>query len=320
MYYIGIDLGGTNIAVGIVDESFKIVKKGSTPTLVNRDPELIIADMGKLCLELLAETGIGLEEVVCAGIAAPGSVNPRTGIIEYANNLPFLRFPIADTLRKYLPVRKVYLENDANAAALGEAVGGAAKGKRLSVMITLGTGVGGGVIIDGKIYSGFNYAGAELGHTVIEYNGRQCSCGRKGCWEAYSSATGLVNITKDYIVEARAAGKKTIMDDMIGGDLSKVSARTAFNAMKQGDEVGAAVVDEYISYLSCGIVNMINIFQPNVLSIGGGVCNEGDYLMKPLLEKVWGETYTREGTPRTQILIAKLGNDAGIIGAAVLGK
>ena len=110
------------------------------------------------------------------------------------------------------------------------------------------------------------------------------------------------------------------MDDMIGGDLSKVSARTAFNAMKQGDEVGAAVVDEYISYLSCGIVNMINIFQPNVLSIGGGVCNEGDYLMKPLLEKVWGETYTREGTPRTQILIAKLGNDAGIIGAAVLGK
>ena len=121
-------------------------------------------------------------------------------------------------------------------------------------------------------------------------------------------------------MEARAAGKKTIMDDMIGGDLSKVSARTAFNAMKQGDEVGAQVVDEYISYLSCGIVNMINIFQPNVLSIGGGVCNEGDYLMKPLLEKVWGETYTREGTPRTQILIAKLGNDAGIIGAAVLGK
>ena len=187
-------------------------------------------------------------------------------------------------------------------------------------MITLGTGVGGGIIIDGKVYTGFNFAGAELGHVVIQKDGRQCSCGRKGCWEAYSSATGLVNITKDYIVEARAAGKKTIMDDMIGGDLSKVSARTAFNAMKQGDEVGAAVVDEYISYLSCGIVNMINIFQPNVLSIGGGVCNEGDYLMKPLLEKVWGETYTREGTPRTQILIAKLGNDAGIIGAAVLGK
>lgn len=316
MYYIGIDLGGTNIAVGIVDESFKIVKKGSTPTLVNRDPELIIADMGKLCLELLAETGIGLEEVVCAGIAAPGSVNPRTGIIEYANNLPFLRFPIADTLRKYLPVRKVFLENDANAAALGEAVGGAAKGKRLSVMITLGTGVGGGVIIDGKIYSGFNYAGAELGHTVIEYNGRQCSCGRKGCFEAYASATALVNMTKEKL----AACKDTLMWEMCGNDLNKADARIAFAAMKKGDRAGKEVVDMYISYLACGITNMINIFQPEVLLIGGGVCNERDYLLKPLTEIVNADQYTRNQAVKTEIKIAALGNDAGIVGAAALGR
>ena len=316
MYYIGIDLGGTNIAVGIVDESFKIVKKGSTPTLVNRDPELIIADMGKLCLELLAETGIGLEEVVCAGIAAPGSVNPRTGIIEYANNLPFLRFPIADTLRKYLPVRKVYLENDANAAALGEAVGGAAKGKRLSVMITLGTGVGGGVIIDGKIYSGFNYAGAELGHTVIEYNGRQCSCGRKGCFEAYASATALVSMTKEKL----AACKDTLMWEMCGNDINKADARIAFAAMKKGDRAGKEVVDMYISYLACGITNMINIFQPEVLLIGGGVCNEKDYLLKPLTEIVTADQYTRAQAVKTEIKIAALGNDAGIVGAAALGR
>ena len=316
MYYIGIDLGGTNIAVGIVDESFKIVKKGSTPTLVNRDPELIIADMGKLCLELLAETGIGLEEVVCAGIAAPGSVNPRTGIIEYANNLPFLRFPIADTLRKYLPVREVYLENDANAAALGEAVGGAAKGKRLSVMITLGTGVGGGVIIDGKIYSGFNYAGAELGHTVIEYNGRQCSCGRKGCFEAYASATALVSMTKEKL----AACKDTIMWEMCGNDINKADARIAFAAMKKGDRAGKEVVDMYISYLACGITNMINIFQPEVLLIGGGVCNEKDYLLKPLTEIVNADQYTRNQAVKTEIKIAALGNDAGIVGAAALGR
>ena len=316
MYYIGIDLGGTNIAVGIVDESFKIVKKGSTPTLVNRDPELIIADMGKLCLELLAETGIGLEEVVCAGIAAPGSVNPRTGIIEYANNLPFLRFPIADTLRKYLPVREVYLENDANAAALGEAVGGAAKGKRLSVMITLGTGVGGGVIIDGKIYSGFNYAGAELGHTVIEYNGRQCSCGRKGCFEAYASATALVSMTKEKL----AACKDTLMWEMCGNDLNKADARIAFAAMKKGDRAGKEVVDMYISYLACGITNMINIFQPEVLLIGGGVCNEKDYLLKPLTEIVNADQYTRNQSVKTEIKIAALGNDAGIVGAAALGR
>lgn len=316
MYYIGIDLGGTNIAVGIVDESFKIVKKGSTPTLVNRDPELIIADMGKLCLELLAETGIGLEEVVCAGIAAPGSVNPRTGIIEYANNLPFLRFPIADTLRKYLPVREVYLENDANAAALGEAVGGAAKGKRLSVMITLGTGVGGGVIIDGKIYSGFNYAGAELGHTVIEYNGRQCSCGRKGCFEAYASATALVSMTKEKL----AACKDTLMWEMCGNDINKADARIAFTAMKKGDRAGKEVVDMYISYLACGITNMINIFQPEVLLIGGGVCNEKDYLLKPLTEIVNADQYTRNQAVKTEIKIAALGNDAGIVGAAALGR
>lgn len=316
MYYIGIDLGGTNIAVGIVDESFKIVKKGSTPTLVNRDPELIIADMGKLCLELLAETGIGLEEVVSAGIAAPGSVNPRTGIIEYANNLPFLRFPIADTLRKYLPVRKVFLENDANAAALGEAVGGAAKGKRLSVMITLGTGVGGGVIIDGKIYSGFNYAGAELGHTVIEYNGRQCSCGRKGCFEAYASATALVNMTKEKL----AACKDTLMWEMCGNDINKADARIAFAAMKKGDRAGKEVVDMYISYLACGITNMINIFQPEVLLIGGGVCNEKDYLLKPLTEIVNADQYTRNQAVKTEIKIAALGNDAGIVGAAALGR
>ena len=316
MYYIGIDLGGTNIAVGIVDESFKIFKKGSTPTLVNRDPELIIADMGKLCLELLAETGIGLEEVVCAGIAAPGSVNPRTGIIEYANNLPFLRFPIADTLRKYLPVREVYLENDANAAALGEAVGGAAKGKRLSVMITLGTGVGGGVIIDGKIYSGFNYAGAELGHTVIEYNGRQCSCGRKGCFEAYASATALVSMTKEKL----AACKDTLMWEMCGNDINKADARIAFAAMKKGDRAGKDVVDMYISYLACGITNMINIFQPEVLLIGGGVCNEKDYLLKPLTEIVNADQYTRNQAVKTEIKIAALGNDAGIVGAAALGR
>lgn len=316
MYYIGIDLGGTNIAVGIVDESFKIVKKGSTHTLVNRDPELIIADMGKLCLELLAETGIGLEEVVCAGIAAPGSVNPRTGIIEYANNLPFLRFPIADTLRKYLPVRKVFLENDANAAALGEAVGGAAKGKRLSVMITLGTGVGGGVIIDGKIYSGFNYAGAELGHTVIEYNGRQCSCGRKGCFEAYASATALVSMTKEKL----AACKDTLMWEMCGNDINKADARIAFAAMKKGDRAGKEVVDMYISYLACGITNMINIFQPEVLLIGGGVCNEKDYLLKPLTEIVNADQYTRNQAVKTEIKIAALGNDAGIVGAAALGR
>jgi len=320
MYYIGVDLGGTNIAIGIVNEDFEIVKKGSTPTKPERGADAIVEDMAALSRKLIAEMGITMDDIASAGVATPGTANNETGVVEYANNIPFLQYPLADKLSALLDGKPVYIENDANAAAKAEAMAGVAKGAPYSVMITLGTGLGGGIVINGKVYSGFNFAGAELGHIVIEKGGRQCSCGRKGCWEAYSSATGLVNMTKDAILAARESGRETMMEEMIGGDLDKVSARTAFNAQKAGDALGAEVVDEYISYLATGIVNVINIFQPNVLSIGGGVCNEGDNLMTPLLEKVWSETYSREGTPQTQILIAKLGNDAGIIGAAVLGQ
>lgn len=319
MYYIGVDLGGTNIAVGIVNEAYEIVKKDSVPTLPERGPDPIIEDMAALAKKLVAACGLTMDDIEYAGVATPGTANSDTGVVEYANNIPFLNYPLADKLSALLG-KPVYIENDANAAAKAEAMAGVAKGAPYSVMITLGTGLGGGIVINGKVYSGFNFAGAELGHVVIEKGGRQCSCGRKGCWEAYSSATGLINITRDHLTKAREEGRPTIMEEMIGGDLTKISGRTAFNAMKKGDAVGAEVVDEYISYLACGIVNVINIFQPNVLSIGGGICNEGEYLTKPLLEKVFAETYSREDTPRTQILIAKLGNDAGIIGAAVLGK
>ena len=320
MYSIGIDLGGTNIAIGIVDEQYNIIVKDSVPTGAKREADAITADMAALCKKLLAEAKLTIADIDFVGMATPGTANSATGVIEYANNLPFFMYPMCEKLGAMLDGAKVYIENDANAAAKAEAMAGVAKDAKYSVMITLGTGVGGGIVLDGQVYAGFNFAGAELGHIVIEKGGRQCSCGRKGCWEAYSSATGLVNMTKDAIIAARESGRETAMEEMIGGDLDKVSARTAFNAQKAGDALGAEVVDEYISYLATGIVNIINIFQPNVLSIGGGVCNEGDNLMKPLLEKVWSETYSREGTPQTQIMIAKLGNDAGIIGAAVLGQ
>ena len=319
MYYLGIDLGGTNIAAGIVDENCKILIKGSVPTMSNRDGKLIIKDMANLCKKLIDDMGLTIDDIEYAGIASPGTANSDTGIIEYANNLPFENFPIADLLKEYLGVKKVYIENDANAAAKAEAVAGAAKGAKYSVMITLGTGLGGGIVIDGKVYSGFNHAGAELGHVVIQQNGKQCTCGRKGCWETYSSATGLVNMTKERLLEARAEGVHSLIEDMIDGDINKVNARVAFAAMKQGDELGAKIVDEFISYLASGIATMINIFQPNVLSIGGGICNEKDYLLVPLKEKVAKETYSRDPSKQTEIKIAELGNDAGIVGAASLG-
>lgn len=318
MYYIGVDLGGTNIAVGIVDKDLKIVKKGSVPTLPNRDGELIIKDMAALAEKLLKELNIPLSEVAYAGIASPGTANCDTGVIEYANNLPFRNFPIAEYFKKYLPVNKVLVENDANAAALAESLVGAAKGTSISVMITLGTGVGGGIVINNKVFSGFNHAGAELGHTVIEYNGKQCSCGRRGCFEAYSSATGLTNMTKEKILECKLKGIPSLMVTESEAN-GHVSARTAFSAMKQGDEAAKEVVDKYISYLACGLTNMINIFQPEVLSIGGGICNEKDYLIKPLMKILNSEQYTRSNDKKTKVLIAELGNDAGIIGAAGLG-
>lgn len=315
MYYIGIDLGGTNIAIGIVDEKLSIVRKGSTPTKAQRHMDEIMDDMAALCEKLVKEAGISMDEIVSAGIAAPGSADPDTGIIAYANNLPMINYPITDKLKERFPVKNVYLENDANAAALGEALAGENRSSKFFIMITLGTGVGGGVIIDNKIYSGNRHLGAELGHIVIEKDGRQCSCGRKGCFEAYSSATGLVNMTKEKMLEC----PDSLMWKECGGNIDAVGGRTAFNAMKAGDKAAKEVTDMYISYLACGVTNMVNIFRPEVLTIGGGVCNEGATLMDPVIDIVNRESYGGEKSLCTKICRASLGNDAGIIGAAALG-
>jgi len=320
MYSIGIDLGGTNIAAGIVDADYKIILKDSVPTNAKRTADEITADIAALCKKLMADANLTDADIEFAGIAAPGTANSATGVVEYANNLPFFMYPICEKLSAQLNGIKVYIENDANAAAKAEAMAGVAKDARYSVMITLGTGVGGGIVLEGKVYSGFNYAGAELGHIVIEKDGRPCSCGRKGCWEAYSSATGLINITRDKLVECRKAGRATLMEKLIGGDLDHISGKTSFTAAKQGDEAAMEVVNEYADYLACGLANIINIFQPDVLSIGGGISREGDYLLNLLEDRVFAEAYTKKREPKTQLKIAALGNDAGIVGAASLGR
>ncbi len=316
MYRIGVDLGGTNIAVGVVDKEGTLVKKMSTPTLATRPANEIVADMARLCNELCREVGCTIEDIEGVGIASPGTVDSENGVVVYANNVPFNKFPIAAILSEMLGNKvKVSVANDANAAAWGEAVAGAAKGTSNSVMITLGTGVGGGVVIDNKLYSGFNGAGGELGHIVIELGGAPCSCGRLGCWEAYSSATALIRMTREKIEECRETGRPTIMTDK-----PKVSGRTACDAMRAGDEAAKEVYDKYITYLACGLANIINIFQPEVISLGGGVSGEGQSLIDSLLPIVrkWQYGGASTGVPLTDIRIAKLGNDAGIIGAAML--
>ena len=320
MYTIGIDLGGTNIAVGLCDDDLKIIDKGSVPTLGTRPGEEIVADMAKLTEEIIKRNGLSIQDIEYVGIATPGTANSKTGVVEYANNLPFKNFPISDLFIKYLPVKKVIIDNDANAAALGEALAGSAKNAKSSIMITLGTGVGGGIILDGKIFSGgINCSGAELGHTVIAAGGRQCSCGRRGCFEAYSSATALTDMTKEKMHELELKGIDSLLFTEAEKE-GKVSARTAFNAADGGDVYGKELVKIYIEHLAIGITNMVNIFQPEIVCIGGGVSAQGDSLLLPLIDIVNVEQYTRDNPQKSKIVIATLGNDAGIVGAAGLGK
>ena len=313
-YYIGIDLGGTNIKAGVVDEDFKIIAKATCKTNLPRPAEDICRDMAEVAKQAVKEAGLTLDDIQSVGIGTPGTANSAEGIIEYSNNLGFKDFHVVELMKTFID-KPCFVENDANAAAYGEFVAGAAKGANNAVCITLGTGVGGGIIIDGKIYSGFNFAGAEIGHTVVDPNGPMCTCGRRGCFEVFSSATGLIRMTK----EAMEEDKTSVMNEM-SEKMGKVSARTAFNAMREGDKAGKAVVDKYIKYLALGITNTINIFQPDILCIGGGVCNEGDPLLLPVRELVKKEVYTRDSEKNTEVVLAKLGNDAGIIGAAFLGQ
>lgn len=314
-YYIGIDLGGTNIVAGVVDENYNIIKKASTKTNLPRPEKEIAEDMVKVSLQAVKEAGITMEDIEWVGVGTPGIANSEKGIIEYSCNLGFDNTPMRDYIREKID-KPVYIENDANAAAYGEFVAGAAKGAKNAVCITLGTGVGGGIIIDGKIYSGSNFAGAEIGHMVIDVHGPKCSCGRKGCFEVFSSATGLIRMTR----EAMEQDKDTLMHKISQERNGKVTARTSFDAMRAGDKKAKEVVDEFINYLAVGITNTINIFQPDILCIGGGVCNEGDTLLLPVKELVSREVYSQDSPKNTEIVIAKLGNDAGIIGAAFLGR
>lgn len=312
MYNIGIDLGGTNIKVGVVDENYNIVGKSNIKTNLPRPSEEIAESIAEGVRLACADAGISVSDVNSIGIGTPGVANRNTGVVLYSCNLGFNNFELGKVLGEKLGTQ-IFVENDANAAAFGEVVNGAGKGYKNVVVVTLGTGVGGGIIIDGKIYTGFNFCGGELGHTVIEYNGRQCGCGRKGCFEAYSSATALINMTK----EAMEANPDSEMWK-IAGSIENVDGKTAFDGMRAGDKAAVGVVDMYINYLGCGLVNIVNTFQPELLLIGGGICKEGENLTKPLNEYIERESYCIDPNRSTKLDIAKLGNDAGIIGAAYL--
>lgn len=313
MVRVGIDLGGTNIVAGVVDDSYTILATAKRKTNLPRPAAEIIRDMAELVTEALEKANMSISEVRYVGVGCPGTCNQDTGIVEYSNNLRFEQVALKADLQK-LTGKPVYIENDANAAALGEALAGAGKGAESCVCITLGTGVGSGIVLDGKLYDGFNFAGAEIGHSVIMVDGEPCTCGRHGCWEAYASATALVRQTK----AAMEAHPDSVMN-ILAKESGKVTGRTSFDAMRQGDAVAREVVETYIGYIACGLVNVVNIFQPEVLCIGGGICNEGDTLLSPLKRILERDRYSKYCKQQTKLCVATLGNDAGIIGAAFLG-
>ena len=313
MYRIGIDLGGTKVAAALIDGENRILYKVSAHTNAEMGNDHVSETIASLANEVCRQADITASDVERMGIAAPGAINSETGYIERAHNLMMEHYPIVDRVGELVGIKDIRIENDANVAALGEAVAGAAKGTECSVMVTLGTGVGGGFVINGKVFSGFNHIGGEFGHMVIEYNGRPCNCGRRGCWEAYSSATALVKRTREVMEQNPDSELHNVVKE-----LGKVNGKAAFIASRRGDKAALALVDEYVSYLCCGIVNVINMLQPEVLCLGGGISNEGDGLMIPLQKKIDGEVFVRGIGRSTEIRIAKLANDAGLIGAANL--
>lgn len=314
MARIGIDIGGTFLKAGVVTDDGQVVTTASRPTDAGRPADAVIADIAAVTREAADAAGLSMADVELVGAGCPGTCNRQTGIVEYANNLNFVNVPLGEKLHTLLKL-PVYVENDANAAVLGEHIAGAARGADDCACITLGTGVGGGVMVNGRLLSGVNFSGGELGHMVICVDGEPCTCGRNGCWESYASVSALIRQTKAAMQQHPESALWRQAPS-----LDRVDGRTSFDAMRQGDPVAADVVARYLRFVAAGLINIINIFQPEVLCIGGAISKEGDTLMEPIRQQVKEERYSRYADRQTRLCVAKLGNRAGMIGAAFLDR
>ena len=308
MYRIGIDLGGTNIAVGVVNETYEIVALHSVPTGASRPAAEVIRDMGDAVEAALAKAGVSIAECQSIGVGSPGTCDSEKGVVARAYNLGWFDVPVCAMLQQRfgIPVR---LSNDANCAALAETVAGAAIGCENMVLITLGTGVGGGIIIDGKIYAGMRSAGAELGHMLLVLDGEQCTCGRRGCWETYASATALIRQAQ----QAAADHPESLL-----ARAEEITGLAVFQAADQGDSVAQSVIDRYCVYVAAGFTDLVNSLAPEMILLGGGISRQGERILAPIREYVVGNCFGQKDGAVPVIKAAKLGNEAGIIGAAAL--
>lgn len=312
MINVGIDLGGTTIKAALVTEEGKILRQRSIPTGAERPHRKVVNDMAELALAIVKEEGLDMSDINSVGIGSPGSIDPVAGKVMFSSNFAdFRNVPMVEIMKEKISC-PVYIENDANVAALGESLFGAGNGSKNSVTITLGTGLGGGIIIDGKIFSGAYFGGGELGHQVIVADGIPCNCGRRGCWECYSAATALIRMGRERAV----ANPESKMNLMHEGNMSLLNAKDVFDASDEGDPFAKDAIREYAHYLAIGLGNTINVFQPEYLIIGGGPSAQRDKLLIPVKEQMKTELYG--GETRTKIVIAELGNNAGVIGASML--
>ena len=316
MNYIGIDIGGTNLKAGLVDDFGNLL--GTKKIKVNQisDNDSLVWTLVSLIQDLCQATDVPIGQIASVGVGVPGTVEIHSGAILYTCNLPLQNVPLRKLFHRYLPM-PLLIENDANCAALAEYHVGAGRESKRFITITLGTGIGGGIIHNGKIYHGANGMAGEVGHMSIEMGGEPCPCGRRGCWERYASATALKRLTSRVLAEHPDSILRTVVDENDG----HVSGQSAFIAARRGDPVGQSICHTYIAYLADGIANLINLFQPDTLAIGGGVSNEEDKsLLLPLRREVERLTIPCSEDKRTKIVKVELGNQAGIIGAALLGK
>ena len=310
-YYIGIDVGGTFVKAGVVDENGNIVADGKIASECDKGGNKLAENAATLVMRLLEKSGISKDQIVGAGMGFPGFIDSKNGIVVYSNNVRLSDFPVVEIMQAKLGL-KVKVANDANVAALGEKMFGAGKEYNDMVMITLGTGVGAGIIIDGKLFEGNRSAGAEIGHMLLVHGGEQCTCGRKGCFEAYSSATALIRDTR----RAMQNHKDSLMWEI--GSIDNVTGKTPFDYAKK-DKYAAEVVNNYIEMLGSALTDIANIFRPEAIIIGGGVCAQGDNLIVPLKQKIQSELFGADfGSPEVVLRIAELGNKAGLLGAAAL--
>lgn len=311
-HVIGLELGVRNIAVGVVDKYGRLLRKEMMPNPDNSF-EILFREISVLIKKVLAEENIDIKNVKSIGVGGPGIPDKNEGIIKRKKASNIINIPVRAELQKYFNL-PVYVDNDGNCAALAESITGAAEDIVHSVLIRIGNGIAGGIIINNRIYSGFNFTGAELGHMCIALGGAECTCGRNGCWESYASATALIRQTR----QAAQKHPESLINTIIDGNVEAINVFTAFEAAKQGDAAAKEVVENYISYLGEGITNLVNILMPNAVIIGGEISRLGESLLKPLREMVLKNVYTQEAE-MPQFMMAELGSAAIVIGAAMLG-